>query len=110
MSQTKSRDYQLSESIPLEDLENHIKQKNEEKQRLEEEIKHRRAILEGPNVDIQTINEYKQLKRELNKYYISSEDPSKLLTVLDILKDYRYDPKKIVADFSNIKLLKRRKH
>jgi len=75
---------------------------------LRRKSKHRRAILECPNVDIQTINEYKQLKRELKKYYISSEDPSKLLTVLDILKDYRYDPKKIVADFSNIKLLKRR--
>jgi hypothetical protein len=29
----------ISESIPLEDLENHVKQRNEEKQRLEEEIK-----------------------------------------------------------------------
>jgi hypothetical protein len=98
----------ISESIPLEDLDDHVKQRNEEKQRLEEEIEHRRAILESTNVEIQTINEYKQLKAELNKYHLSSEDPSKLLTVLDNLKDYRYDPKKIVADFSNIKSLKRR--
>ncbi len=30
------------------------------------------------------------------------------LTVLDNLKDYRYDPKKIVTEFSSIKSLKRR--
>jgi len=46
------------ESIPLEDLECHVKQKEEEKQMLEEEIRHRRAILESTNVEIQTINEY----------------------------------------------------
>ena len=33
-----------SESIPLEELEGHVKQKEEEKQRLEEEIKHKRVI------------------------------------------------------------------
>ena len=97
-----------SESIPLEDLENHVKQKEEEKQRLEEEIKQTRAILESTNVEMETINEYKQLKAELSKYHLSSDDPERLLTVLDNLKDYRYDPKKIVAEFSNIKSLKQR--
>jgi hypothetical protein len=74
---------------------------------LDDEIKHSRAILESTNVDIQTINEYKQLKAELNRYHLTSEDPGKLLTVLDNLKDCRYDPKKVVAEFSNIKSLKR---
>ena len=97
-----------SESIPLEDLEGHVKQKEEEKQRLEEEIKQTRAILESTNVEMETINEYKQLKAELSKYHLSSDDPERLLTVLDNLKDYRYDPKKIVAEFSNIKSLKQR--
>jgi len=97
-----------SESIPLEDLEGHVKQKEEEKQRLEEEIKQTRAILESTNVEMETINEYKQLKAELSKYDLSSDDPQRLLTVLDNLKDYRYDPKKIVAEFSNIKSLKQR--
>ena len=41
-----------SESIPLEELESHVKQKEEEKQILEEEIKQRRAILESTNVDV----------------------------------------------------------
>ncbi|PWU80467.1 MAG: hypothetical protein DLM72_12095 [Candidatus Nitrosopolaris wilkensis] len=54
-----------SESIPLEELEGHVKQKEEEKQRLEEAIKHNRAILDSTNVDVQTISEYTHLKDEL---------------------------------------------
>jgi hypothetical protein len=96
----------ISESIPLEELEGRIKQDEEAKRRLEEEIKQGCAILESTHVEIQTINEYKQLKADLNKYHLSSEVPSKLLTVLDNLKDYRYDPKKIVAEFSGIKSTK----
>jgi hypothetical protein len=99
-----------SKSIPLEDLENHVKQEEEEKKRLEEEIKQRRSTLESTNVEIQTTNEYTQLKARLSKYHLSSEDPKKLVTVLDNIKHYRYDPKKIVAVFSNVKSLKRRKH
>ena len=45
---------------------------------------------------------------ELNKYHLSSEDPDKLLTALNNVKHYRYDPKKVVAEFSNIKSLRRR--
>ena len=39
-----------SESIPLEKLEGHVKQKEEERQVLEEAIKQRRAILDSTNV------------------------------------------------------------
>jgi hypothetical protein len=81
-----------------------------EKQRFEEEIKQKRAILEGTNLDVQTINEYKQLKTELSRHDLSPEEPDKLLKVLTNLKGYRYDPKKIVAEFSNIKSLKRREN
>ena len=36
-------------------------------QRLEEDIKQAHVILKSTNVEIQTINEYKQLKAELSK-------------------------------------------
>jgi hypothetical protein len=75
---------------------------------LEEEIKERRTILERTNVEIETINEYKQLKVELRQYHLSSEDVDKLVTVLNNVRHYGYDPKKIVAGFSNIKSAKRR--
>jgi hypothetical protein len=95
-----------SESIPLEDLENHVKQKEEEKQRLEQEIKHKRVILESTNVDVQTINEYKQLKDELSKHRLSTEDPTRLLSILRTIKQIGYDPQTIVARFSYIKSLR----
>ncbi|MGB6670807.1 MAG: hypothetical protein WBE34_00090, partial [Candidatus Nitrosopolaris sp.] len=36
--------------------------------------------------------------------------PQRLLTVLNKIKNYRYDPKKILAEFSNIKSFKRREN
>jgi hypothetical protein len=95
-----------SDSIPLEHLENHVKQKEQEKQRLEQEIKHKRVILESTNVDVQTINEYKQLKDELSKHRLSTEDPTRLLSILQTIKQIGYDPQKIVALFSYIKSLR----
>jgi hypothetical protein len=86
-----------SESIPLEELEGHIKQKKEEKQMLEDEIKQRRAILESANVERQTINEYKQLKAELGKHNLSFGEPERLVTVLINMKHCRYDPENLRA-------------
>ncbi|MFZ0510942.1 MAG: hypothetical protein WAM14_04995 [Candidatus Nitrosopolaris sp.] len=43
-------------------------------QRLEEDIKQAHVILKSTNVEIQTINEYKQLKTELSKQHLSSEE------------------------------------
>jgi hypothetical protein len=94
-----------SESIPLADLETHVKQREEEVQRLEEEIKHRRAILESTNVDVQTISEYNHLKEELSKYRLSTEDPTRLLLLLQTIKQTGYEPNKIVARFSHIESL-----
>jgi 5'-3' exonuclease len=95
-----------SESIPLADLEMHVKQREEEIQRLEEEIKQRRVILESTNVDVQTISEYTHLKEELNKYQLSTEDPTRLLLILRTIKQIGYDPQKIVARFSRIQSLR----
>jgi hypothetical protein len=95
-----------SESIPLEELEKHVKQKEEQKQRLEVEIEQKRAILESTNVDVQTIIEHKQLKDELSQYRLSTEDPTRLLSILQTIKQIGYDPQKIVARFSHIESLK----
>ena len=83
-----------SESIPLADLETHVKQREKEVQRLEEEIKHRRAILESTNLDVQTISEYTHLKEELSKYRLSTEDPTRLLLLIQTIKQIGYEPQK----------------
>ena len=97
----------ITESISLEDVENHVEQKEEEKQTLEVEIKERRANLESTHVEIQTINEYKQLKEELNKRGLSIEDPNRLLAILKSIKQLKFDPNKIIAEFSRLNSLKR---
>jgi hypothetical protein len=96
----------ISESIPLADLEIYVKQREKEIQRLEEEIKHRRAILESTNVDVQTISEYTHLKDELNKYRLSTEDPIRLLSILKTIKQIGYEPQKIVARLSRVESLR----
>jgi hypothetical protein len=96
-----------SESIPLEDLETHVKQREEEIQRLEEEIKQRRAILESTNVDVQTVSQYTHLKEELSKYRLSTEDPTRLLSILRTVKQIGYEPQKIVARFSQMESLRK---
>ena len=84
-------------------MEIHVKQKEEERQRLEEEIKHSRAILESTNVDVQTISEYTHLKDELSKHRLSTEDQTRLLSILQTIKQIGYEPRKIVAALASMK-------
>jgi hypothetical protein len=64
-----------SESIPLVEVPICIKQKFDDKQKLEEKINEADAILQSKNVDIGTIIEYNQLKEGLSKHNLSLEDP-----------------------------------
>jgi hypothetical protein len=92
-----------SESISLEELGNRVKEKEEEKQMLEEEIKQRRAILESANVDITALNEFKKLKEQLGANGLSLKDPQILLSILKTIREIGYDPQKIVREFQKIK-------
>jgi hypothetical protein len=85
--------------IPLEELEEHIKLKQAEKETLQHKIEEARAIIDSVSVDKQIIEDYKELKNEMDKYHL--EDPKKFLNVLRALKKYKYDDKRIVAEFSN---------
>jgi hypothetical protein len=80
----------------------------EEKQILEEEIKQRRAILESTNVEIETIGKYIQLKEDLSIYNLPLEDPTRLLSILQTIKQIGYEPQKIVAAFARMKSLRQK--
>ena len=99
-------DISKSESIPPAELPAYVKQKIEEKQTYEEQIQQAGAILEGKNLDIQTINEYKQLEEELKKHGLSIEDPHILVSVLKTIRHIGYNPQKIVSEFSRIKSIR----
>ena len=91
--------------VPLEELEEHIKLKQAEKETLLHEINEALAIIDSVNVDKQTIKDYGELRNEMGKYHL--EDPKKFLNVIRNLKKYKYDDKKIVAEFSTIRSMKK---
>lgn len=101
-------DIAKSESIPPAEVPIYIKQKLEEKQRLDEQIQEAGALLQSKNVDIETINEYNQLKEHLSKHNLSLEDPTRLLLILQTIRQIGYDPRKIVAAFGSMKSLMQR--
>jgi hypothetical protein len=63
-----------SESIPLDQVTGYIKEKLEEKQKIDEEIKEADALLQSKNVSIEAINEHIQLNEELKNYGLSTKD------------------------------------
>jgi hypothetical protein len=91
-----------SESVPPEQLPNYVRQKLEEKQKIDEETKQADAILQSKNVSIEAINEHIQLNEELKEYRLSVKDIHKLLNLLEAAKEYRYSPGKIVAKLRNV--------
>ncbi|MFL6317059.1 MAG: hypothetical protein ACJ73C_10050, partial [Nitrososphaeraceae archaeon] len=55
------------QSIPLDQVPNYIKEKLEEKQKIDEQIKQADTTLRSKNVSIEAINEHIHLKDELKK-------------------------------------------
>ena len=98
-------DIAKSGSIPPAEVPVFTKQKLEEKNKLEEQIQEAGALLQSKNVDIETINDYNQLKEHLSKHDLSLEDPTRLLSILQTIKQIGYEPRKIVAAFASMKSL-----
>jgi hypothetical protein len=71
-------------------------------------IKEAGAILQSKNVDIETINDFNQLKKHLSKHNLSLDDPTRLLSILQTIKQIGYEPRKIVAAFASMKSLMQR--
>jgi hypothetical protein len=86
-------------------LKGHVKQKEEVKQRLEEQIQEAGALLRSKNVDRETINEFNQLKELLSKHNLSLEAPTRLLSILQTIRQIGYEPRRIVAAFASMKSL-----
>lgn len=55
-----------SESIPLDQVPGYVREKLQEKQKIDEEIKQANDILQSRNVNIETINEYIRVSEKLN--------------------------------------------
>ena len=96
-----------SKSIPLEQFPEYIKQKLEDKEKLEEQIKEAEAVLQSKNVAIETIDEHFHLNEELSKHGLSTKDIGKFVNVIKNMEQEGYDTKKIVAKARKYKISKR---
>ena len=103
-------DISKSESVPPNQLPDYVKQKLEEKKKIDEEIKEAEATLQSKNVSIEAINEHLQLKDELKKYKLSTKDIHRLVNFLEAVKEYRYSPGKVVAKLRSIKSLENKEN
>ncbi len=99
--------YEISkvESIPLDQVSEHIKQELEQKQKIDEQIKEADAILQSKNVAIESINDYIKLNGELEKHGLSTDSIHKLLNVLRNAKRYGFDGKEIADKLYDFKFL-----
>jgi hypothetical protein len=74
----------------------YIKQKLEEKQKIDEQIKEADATLRSKNVNIQAINEHLKLNEKFKEHDLSFQDIDKLLNLVVNAKENGFDGKKIV--------------
>ena len=102
--------YEVSrgESISPDQLPNYIKQKVEEKQKIDEQIQEVDAILQTKNVKAKAINERVKLTKKLDKHGLSMQDINKLVKLVVNAKRYGFDAKKFVGKLSNIKEIEKR--
>src|SRR5919202_6878071 len=97
-----------SESVPLDQLPDYIKQKLEEKQKIDEEIKQADAILQTKNVKVKAINDYIKLSQKLDKHGLSTQDVNKLVKFVMTARRYGFDSKNVGAKMSDIEQLEKR--
>ncbi len=97
-----------SESVPPDQIPNYIKQKLEEKQKIDQEIQQADATLQSKKVTIELINEHIKLNEELEKHGLSAQDTDKLLNLLLNAREYQFDVKKIARKMRGIQRLEKK--
>jgi uncharacterized protein (UPF0335 family) len=97
-----------SESVPPDQLPEYIKQKLEEKQKIDEQIREADSILQNKNVKVKAINDYIKLSQKLDKHGLCIQDVNKLVKFVMTAKRYGFDSKNVGAKMSNIKQLESR--
>src|SRR5919197_1077572 len=86
-------DISTNESIAPDQVPNYIKEKLEQKKKIDEEINQADAELQSKNVNIETINGYVKLNEKLNQFNLSFQDIDKLVNLLENAKRYGFGGK-----------------
>ena len=116
-------EFSKSNIIPLSKISDYIEQKAEEKKKLEQEIQKledqietlkeeksvseglRNAALDNERMTAGDLKWYSDIRAELRDYHIPVDDLSLFANIIRNIKRYRYDPKEVISEFSNLKNL-----
>jgi hypothetical protein len=114
---------EFAKTIPFSQIPEYITKKADEKKKLEEQIeqiRNEKEILEEEKTDIEFLRDkalqdqeitnsdlkwYSKLKEELLKYGIPIEDILQFSKIVDGIRQYGYDPDKVVNAFSDVQSL-----
>ncbi|MGC2684005.1 MAG: hypothetical protein WA323_19270 [Candidatus Nitrosopolaris sp.] len=99
--------------MPLSELEEKVKQKQVEKERLEKEVmeflseaerkkREAQATIDRVNVDRKLAEGYTQMKTEMQRYGIGPEDPKRFSRLIEVLERGNYDCAKILGAFADV--------
>ncbi|MGB8033441.1 MAG: hypothetical protein WCF03_06425 [Nitrososphaeraceae archaeon] len=119
-------DFSTTYAIPFSQIPKYVKQKTDEKQKLEEETKKlkgqiemltleksdrqflRDQALQDERMTATELKSFSNIKAELRKYDIPVDDISKFAKAVDGIRQYGYDVGKVISEFSESQSLKTR--
>jgi hypothetical protein len=114
----------FSESMSLSQIRDYVKQKTSEKRNLEKDIENMRTqirtleqekshseelrddALENEKMTTSDLKWISDMRSELEKYQIPIDNISLLSKTVDGIRQYDYDPKKVILQFSDLEFLK----
>jgi hypothetical protein len=112
-------DFSTTDAIPFSQIRNYVKQKADEKEKLEQEIKKlewkiemltleqsdrqflRDQALQDERMTATDLKWYSNLKAELRKYDIPVDDISKFAKAVNGIRELGYDVGKVIREFSD---------
>jgi predicted nucleic acid-binding Zn-ribbon protein len=113
---------EFSKTVPLSKIPHYLKEKNDEKIKLEDEIEKlkaqietlqqqkqvtesvRNTILEDGKITSYRLKWYSDLRAELGKYGIPVDDISKLAKLVNSIKQYQYDVENVINEFLDLEI------
>jgi hypothetical protein len=120
-------EFSTIDAIPFSQIPNYVKQKADEKQKLEEEIKKlkgqiemltleksdrqslRDQALQDERMTATELKSYSDLRAGLQKYGLPVDEISKFAKTVDGIREYGYDVGKVISEFSEFQSLETRR-
>jgi len=101
-------DVSHEQSISVHEVPKYIERKIEEKNKIDQEIQQANDVLQSKNIDIESINEHRELNQKLKEHNLSFQDIDKLLKILVNAGRYGFDGKRIASKLYDMQDLERK--